>query len=1580
MTTAARTCLGPQTGGAVGTKQQSPNAPSAKSGNETLAPELKKLSSMESPVSSDQSVVSFVVKPSYTVFWVAGLVSFTWLTYLASTAVSSHTGQLEVEAGAVSGFAWQSLGHVAGTDVFSWISNVVAPLSLIWAIAFAVRAGQKMQLAAQGMFKLVSHFTSAESQAHSVLSSVSQSVQSVRKDVSALSENLDNVISRAGELETLVHGEVSFLERSCMDNETRIKKLLNDLRVQHDDITEHTSHLRTSLSGVSADVADSMEKLTSSVTESLTGSMAQIKEDLERKGKEVAGVLSSTATEVSSDVFRQGRLIADNLSTACDNAVSKLSSTEIELSQRFSTTSQSVTELVEENTERIIRELGDKATAVVGTIEDTSNNLSSSVSFTGDKVIKIIEDQVSHLNNSVEGLSSNLDTRIDIASGQFSETLMKYTDQCSIDYKLACDSVIDDLSTKTELIKENLLSSGESVAESLAFAGTSAAENFTKSVASAVNDIETSGVEICSSLKESVVSVNQLISSTGSEVVSSIVQQNVEVVDAIHTIGESLGVELSLRHAEIAGNLETTAARMVNDVAKSGTELIATLSNITDSLDANLNVHGADLAKQLGALGAQLHDTVTLNGMQLVNSLKETDTNLTEVMNSRLDSMRESLHFSAKTATADLQYHTEFLSEALRACGVEVLEKAVEQKTLVVDEIKDITSHLTSSILGKTSEFSDVIGKNLAQLDHIVNTQTGGMVEELSGFASSITKQAGEIKRSVEENLYEFKQFSDVSLNKITTAITEKSSELDEIARKHEQEIVTAFDTGASRAYSQLLDKTKEQMLPMINRQSMQDMAKTVFDEVMSDLSGQFKGYNKDLIASVRSGMDDIGNVFVTRMSKSLEMLDKRCTALQEMLKTGMSGSGSLVVQNGNGQEQSVSNILGEISSCVEALGLDICQILSRETSAVVKTIDERAISLEGRLESFLKSVDERVEGTSDNFEMAIVKSSDRAISAFNDKGHQLISMYNSFFKEQSELVELQLQDIIEKNTVPVVEKLNRAAEVFVGLIDRDRESEGNLVISDAAIVEDDLGTGRDITIANAVTLKKDLFSSIDQYSSSFSESVSGVYQGLVKELTKRMEGFLGDLSSVRLRLIEQMDESLRDVIVNVASQGERLSTELREEGKRLTDAVHRSSEDLSRNARGAIQESEDSLKKAIEKVNYQSGEMKHLTSSLEEAAASSLKDAIRAVEHAGTQFQTIQSAISDTVNEVLSIEAKNLVNGLDQNIRASLEAVATQLNKVSEVTRAHGNKSKHALEQMQQVITSEGAKVEEATTALSHCVETMQNASILMRTELDDVRIGLRNNASVFPRELHAVTESMKLAVNEQLKAVAKLSEDIKESRAHLNSLTNVQNRNTEPKNLGAVHRDDELFRKDDVISGTFSSCPTSISTNGESRRQFVSVLYPTQPGTHEGSASLISPGDPRDASYASSQEEESSNKINGKPGDIHTLFQSIVEAINHETFIAAWKRYYSGERGVFDDNLYTLQGRKVVDKIRHMCDQEPEFRAEVDKYIVDFNRLLKKKRSDRASSDVSSINSQSDTDSVKVFTCLAQIRCQLK
>ena len=104
----------------------------------------------------------------------------------------------------------------------------------------------EMRHVARAVGEVAVRLAQPESFSTDAVASVSQAV---RREIAAVGDGIERALARAGELETLVRGEISTLERAYSDNEIRIRTLVDELVAQRESIVNNAERVRGAITG-----------------------------------------------------------------------------------------------------------------------------------------------------------------------------------------------------------------------------------------------------------------------------------------------------------------------------------------------------------------------------------------------------------------------------------------------------------------------------------------------------------------------------------------------------------------------------------------------------------------------------------------------------------------------------------------------------------------------------------------------------------------------------------------------------------------------------------------------------------------------------------------------------------------------------------------------------------------------------------------------------------------------------------------------------------------------------------------------------------------------------------------------------------------------------------------------------------------------------------------------------------------------------------------------------------------------------------------------------------------------------------
>ena len=105
------------------------------------------------------------------------------------------------------------------------------------------------------------------------------------------------------------------------------------------------------------------------------------------------------------------------------------------------------------------------------------------------------------------------------------------------------------------------------------------------------------------------------------------------------------------------------------------------------------------------------------------------------------------------------------------------------------------------------------------------------------------------------------------------------------------------------------------------------------------------------------------------------------------------------------------------------------------------------------------------------------------------------------------------------------------------------------------------------------------------------------------------------------------------------------------------------------------------------------------------------------------------------------------------------------------------------------------------------------------------------------------------------------------------------------------------------------------------------------------------------------------------GEP--LEVISTDMARMIDSRAAAEAWERYRSGEDGAFDGPIYTGRGQQTFEEIRRRYRADEAFKATVDRYVQEFERLLSQVQHDDPDDRI--LRGYLGSDSGKVYTMLA-------
>jgi uncharacterized coiled-coil DUF342 family protein len=337
-------------------------------------------------------------------------------------------------AAGVSG-GWLAVGALLAWAIFSTqgtatspmmaivVATVFLPIALFWFLALLAWRTQELKLMSSAMTEVAVRLAEPDRSAEQSAASLGQAV---RRQVSFMNEAISRALGRAGELEALVHNEVSALEKSYTENEHKIKGLIAELAGERHALVNTTDKVSETLKTMGSEVPSLIDKLSqqqvklAKIIESAGQNLIALETQLTTAG----GVLESSLANRT----QQLQSVLDDYTVALDATLAnRAEALDVQLVERTRALDAAFSERLALFDESMLRStiaidnaVNEKARALsiamdnhVRSLSDTlgrqANNLDDSLMHGIDAVRRTSDNITRQSLRAIEGLSSQAD-------------------------------------------------------------------------------------------------------------------------------------------------------------------------------------------------------------------------------------------------------------------------------------------------------------------------------------------------------------------------------------------------------------------------------------------------------------------------------------------------------------------------------------------------------------------------------------------------------------------------------------------------------------------------------------------------------------------------------------------------------------------------------------------------------------------------------------------------------------------------------------------------------------------------------------------------------------------------------------------------------------------------------------------------------------------------------------------------------------------------------------------------------------------------------------------------------------------
>ena len=191
-------------------------------------------------------------KPSSAPFRYAAIATGVWT--VICLAFSSIILRAEFAEGAT------FLSLLENPATFLTLTAIIVPIAVLWALALLAWRSEELRLRSSTMTEVAIRLAEPDRMAEQSVASLGQAV---RRQVAFMNDAISRALGRAGELEALVHNEVTALERSYEDNERKIRSLIQELAGERSALLGTSERVTETLKTLGTDIPTLIDKLSS---------------------------------------------------------------------------------------------------------------------------------------------------------------------------------------------------------------------------------------------------------------------------------------------------------------------------------------------------------------------------------------------------------------------------------------------------------------------------------------------------------------------------------------------------------------------------------------------------------------------------------------------------------------------------------------------------------------------------------------------------------------------------------------------------------------------------------------------------------------------------------------------------------------------------------------------------------------------------------------------------------------------------------------------------------------------------------------------------------------------------------------------------------------------------------------------------------------------------------------------------------------------------------------------------------------------------------------------------------------------
>lgn len=302
------------------------------------------------------------------------------------------------------------------------VASVFLPIGVVWFLALLAWRAEELRLRSSTMTEVAVRLAEPDRMAEQSVASLGQSV---RRQVSFMNDAVSRALGRAGELEALVHAQVSQLERSYEENESRIRGLIQELSGERHALLNTSERVAITLRTLGSEVPGLIDELSdqqiklseiinaagrnlSSLEAAITHGAGQLETTLGSRSAHLQGILEGSASRIEVALSSHAEGLDRQIASHRDGLVHRLTGHTDEFVQQLTDQSEKLVTTLTGQSQTLALQLTDQSEQMQVVLESYTGALAEALATRTDQMQAAFEDQIRTLDTSIARRTEHL--------------------------------------------------------------------------------------------------------------------------------------------------------------------------------------------------------------------------------------------------------------------------------------------------------------------------------------------------------------------------------------------------------------------------------------------------------------------------------------------------------------------------------------------------------------------------------------------------------------------------------------------------------------------------------------------------------------------------------------------------------------------------------------------------------------------------------------------------------------------------------------------------------------------------------------------------------------------------------------------------------------------------------------------------------------------------------------------------------------------------------------------------------------------------------------------------------------------